>query len=208
MKTKWLLALITAVMLTAFVVKPIYAVTVIETNSTEQSTYISQPQIKYDSSYYMYTKLIRTWSKDGISTEFEDMNYPDFYGGMLMRAEGGLIIGVVELNEQIEKYFSDIIDTTDVIFVEVPHSYNELVREKDRIVDLMWNPQTDAEKCISSVGFPANRMCCIWLCLDCDSMSQAEEYAKSITDFDVVLELGKGIIIEDPMECIDVCCER
>lgn len=201
-----LIALIFAIVLILSFALSANAFTLVEPDGTEHLAQ-TDPKTKLDFSENKYNEIMYKWSKDGISTEFEDMNYPDFYGGMRLADDGGLEIAVVGLNDEIKKYFSDIIDLTDVSFVEVSHSYNELVMEKQRISGLMMNPQTDAQRAIGAVGIGEYHVC-IWM--DCDSMALAEEYVKSITSFDCIIELGSispAIPVDEPLECIDICCE-
>lgn len=208
MKAKQIQSLIMAIMLALSMALSVHAILVTEPDGTVHGADGASIGEKSHLSYEKYSKLTRTWAKDWTSTEFEDMNYPDFYGGMRLADDGGLEIAVVELNEKIKKYFADIIDLTDVSFVEVSYSYNELVREKQRISDLMLNPQTDAQRAIGGVGIGEYHVC-IWM--DCNSMSMAEEYVKSFTNFDCTIELGTispVIPIEEPLECIDICCEK
>lgn len=100
--------------------------------------------------------------------------------------------------------FSDIIDITDVTFVEAKYSYSAIYLENKRISELMTNPKTEAEKAIGGVGIGKNT---IFIMFNCDSIAQAEEYAKSITSFDVVVQTGMIISVEEPVECVDVFSE-
>lgn len=204
MKVRRLSLLIAAAILFAVVIAtPIYAFTVVEPDGTEHPAIVTDPKTKLDFSMNKYCKLLSTWSKDGKSYEFEDMIYPDFYGGMWLTDDGGLEIAVVDLDEQTKKYFSDIIDITDVTLVKAKYSYSAIYLENKRISELMMNPETEAQRAISSVGIGKNT---ILLTFNCGSIAAAEEYAKSITSFDVWIEAGMVteaepiITVEDPVE--------
>lgn len=204
MRVNRLPSIIISIILVALMAVQMYAFSVVEPDGTEHFVYITNPETRKDSSTNKYNKLMSIWSKDGKSSEFDDMNYPDFYGGMWFGDDGGLEIAVVGLNEQKKKYFSDIIDITDVTFVEAKYSYSAIYLENKRISELMENPKTEAEKAIGGVGIGKNT---IFIMFNCDSMAQAEEYAKSITSFDVIVQTGMIISVEEPVECVDVFSE-
>lgn len=201
---KRLSLLLTLVMLfVAVMTIPTYAFIVEEPDGTEHPATVADPKTKSDFSLNKYCKLLETWSKDGKSFGFEDMKYPDFYGGMWFTDDGGLEIAVVGLDEQTKKYFSDIIDITDVTFVKAKYSYSDIYLENKRISEMMINPKTEAQKAISSVGIGKNT---ILLTFNCGSIAEAEAYSKSITSFDVQVEAGAVseaepiITVEDPVE--------
>ncbi len=204
MRVNRLPSIIISIILVALMAVQMCAFSVVEPDGTEYFVYITNPETRKDSSTNKYNKLMSIWSKDGKSSEFDDMNYPDFYGGMWFGDDGGLEIAVVGLNEQKKKYFSDIIDITDVTFVEAKCSYSAIYLENKRISELMENPKTEAEKAIGGVGIGKNT---IFIMFNCDSIAQAEEYAKSITSFDVVVQTGMIISVEEPVECVDVFSE-
>ncbi len=204
MRANRLPSIIISITLVALMAVQMCAFSVVEPDGTEHFVYITNPETRKDSSTNKYNKLMSIWSKDGKNSEFANMNYPDFYGGMWFGDDGGLEIAVVELNELTKKYFSDIIDITDVTFVEAKYSYSAIYLENKRISELMTNPKTEAEKAIGGVGIGKNT---IFIMFNCDSIAQAEEYAKSITSFDVVVQTGMIISVEEPVECVDVFSE-
>lgn len=204
MRVNRLPSIIISIILVALMAVQMCAFSVVEPDGTEHFVYITNPETRKDSSTNKYNKLMSIWSKDGKNSEFANMNYPDFYGGMWLGDDGSLEIAVVGLNEQTKKYFSDIIDITDVTFVEAKCSYSAIYLENKRISELMENPKTEAEKAIGGVGIGKNT---IFIMFNCDSMAQAEEYAKSITSFDVVVQTGMIISVEEPVECVDVFSE-
>lgn len=204
MRVNRLPSIIISIILVALMAVQMCAFSVVEPDGTEYFAYITNPETRKDSSTNKYNKLMSIWSKDGKNSEFANMNYPDFYGGMWLGDDGSLEIAVVGLNEQTKKYFSDIIDITDVTFVEAKCSYSAIYLENKRISELMENPKTEAEKAIGGVGIGKNT---IFIMFNCDSMAQAEEYAKSITSFDVVVQTGMIISVEEPVECVDVFSE-
>lgn len=204
MRVNRLPSIIISIILVALMAVQMCAFSVVEPDGTEHFVYITNPETRKDSSTNKYNKLMSIWSKDGKNSEFANMNYPDFYGGMWLGDDGGLEIAVVGLNEQKKKYFSDIIDITDVTFVEAKYSYSAIYLENKRISELMTNPKTEAEKAIGGVGIGKNT---IFIMFNCDSMAQAEKYAESITSFDVVVQTGMIISVEEPVECVDVFSE-
>ena len=74
-----------------------------------------------------YNKLLLTWAYDPKHPSDTNADFPSFYGGSYLDANKELIIMVTILNEEIERYFSEIIDMTDVRLEIVNSSYSELL---------------------------------------------------------------------------------
>lgn len=104
---------------------------------------------KEDNAIQMYDILLNEWSTNG-SMNDSDIDYPEFYGGAFLDADKNLVIQVTDLNEEVQKYFAELIDTDNIVFQEVKYAYSELLEQMEAISQ---NMTTNGALCdISGAG--------------------------------------------------------
>lgn len=143
-----------------------------------------------------YNKLLLSWSYDGIVSD-TCAEFPAFYGGAYLNEKKELVIQVTSLSDEIKRYFSDIIDTNNVVFEVVETSYAELLKEHSRIEQILYKEKkNDLEKMIVGVGMSVMNNS-VKLYLDCDENTLEKKWLtekmQKLTDVNkVCLEVVKG----------------
>ena len=106
-----------------------------QTNTKSASTDESMAaQDKEWASLIAYNTLLKEWAYSPDCISDTDANFPVFYGGAYLNAEKRLILQVTRLDDKVQDYFSNLIDTSDVIFEKVKYSYCELMAQKEDIL--------------------------------------------------------------------------
>ena len=137
-----------------------------------------------------YNKLLWTWAYNPKNPSDTNADFPNFYGGSYLDEKKELVIKVTILNEEIESYFSEIIDMTNVRFEKVTNSYKELLDVHKFIFEYIFleSEQIADDKilmCISSVDI-AQIENAVFLDVYDDKMAEnnitADELIKHIKD--------------------------
>ena len=122
-------------------------------NSTTLVPLSDELQAKENIANDKYNTLLAKWAYNPNFIDDVNANFPSFYGGAYIDENKELVIQVTKLDDDIRKYFSDMIDVTDTRFEVVKYSFENLKAEKDNIVKKMnSNSKDDLISSISGVG--------------------------------------------------------
>jgi len=200
MKRKSIISLIIALSLClASTFNAIAAVGISTTDTVNSTTLVplsDELQAKENIANDKYNTLLAKWAYNPNFIDDVKANFPLFYGGAYIDENKELVIQVTKLDDDIRKYFSDMIDLTDTRFEVVKYSFEKLKAEKDNIVKKM--NSTSKDDLISSMGisFSKNSVS-LYLCLP-ENISTAdidESVKNKISSFENI-----DIIITDKKE--------
>ena len=156
----------------------------------KQNIQFTQQQINNSAiSVDKYRALKEFWAHGNVFATEEQIDYPDYFGGVYLNEEKNLVICLKEINDNIKDEFAKIISLDNVTFELVKYSYKELNEEKDRIVKTcMTNKDNPLHSVVSGVGL-AFHLNSVNLYLDLDEQeakiaNKVEDIRRQITTFE------------------------
>jgi len=100
-----------------------------------------------------FNLLLKSWANNNEYYDDQNVDFPEFFGGMYLNANKHLVIQVTSLNDEKRNYFSKIIDLQNVQFEEVNYSIYELKETHKSLTSLLdTNSNDNLISCFTASG--------------------------------------------------------
>lgn len=142
-----------------------------------------------------YNLLLKEWAYNPLNVDDINANFPDYYGGAYINEDKKLVINTTELNDNVLSEIGNIIDLTDVEFVEVEYSFEQLKEEQMNIVNRLSSDVSicSADEYIEGIGISVKNNS---VYVQADTSSQ-EEMLLVTEGVDETLSILENVIIVD-----------